>query len=124
MRLPAIAAVLAGLALPALAQNTPDAAEGEKLFQASCALCHSATAERGPRSGPPLWGVFGRRAGFVKGFPYSEAHLKSGLVWNAPTLEKYLADPRATIPGTAKIFRGTATAEDRAALIAYLQTLK
>jgi len=124
MRLAANVALLAGLALPALAQNPPDAAEGETLFQATCALCHSATAERGPRSGPPLWGVVGQRAGFVKGFPYSEAHLKSGLVWTAATLDKYLADPRAAVPGTVKIFRGTAQAQDRAALIAYLQTLK
>ncbi len=70
--------------------------------------------------GPNLHGLFGRKAGAVKGFAYSPALKASGLVWNAKTLDQYLAAPTATVPGTRMVMKVGDPAR-RAALIAYLK---
>lgn len=113
------------LLLMALASPPAQAAAqdpGARAFQ-RCAACHSMQA-RDPRStAPSLKGVVGRRAGAVEGFAYSDA-LKAagrrGLVWDEATLERYLADPEAVVPGTDMPFQGGSAAE-RAAVIAWLR---
>ena len=67
-------------------------------------------------------GVFGRKAGAAPGFKrYSPAIKKSGVVWNAETLDKYLAKPRAFIKGNRMPFAGRKKKADRDNLIAYLE---
>lgn len=70
--------------------------------------------------GPNLNKLFGRKAGSVAGFNYSPALKESGIVWDAKTLDQYLAAPTATVPGTRMVMK-VADPARRAALIAYLK---
>lgn len=120
------AVVLASVLLLAAgaARAAGDAAEGEKVFKRTCATCHIATKEGPKRLGPSLFGIVGRKTGTVEGFRYSEANKNANIVWSAATLEPYLADPKKVIPGTIMAFAGLRKAEDRANVIAYLESLK
>tara|TARA_R110002051_G_scaffold230678_2_gene292668 strand:- start:2526 stop:2921 length:396 start_codon:yes stop_codon:yes gene_type:complete len=103
-----------------VAQTVAD--PGARAFQ-RCAACHSVRANAHDDIGPNLRDVFGRRVGAVSGYPYSDslrAAGRRGMVWNATTLDRFLADPEAAIPGTAMPYQGGSAAE-RAALIAWLR---
>lgn len=108
------ALLLAAGSLPALAQS----ADGQRLFQARCGTCHSLEAEAN-RLGPTLAGVVGRAAGAVEGARYSSALRASGLVWDAETLDRYLANPRQLVPGTTMTV-ALPNAAQREAIVAYL----
>ncbi len=116
----AIAAAV--VALPAAAQPMPagNAAAGQKVFN-QCKICH-VTDKGVNRIGPSLAGVVGRKSGTVPGFKYSAANLKSGVVWTAPTLFKYLEAPMKFMPGTKMAFGGLKKPQDRADVIAFLKT--
>ena len=101
----------------ALAQG--DAAEGEKVFN-KCKACHVAD-EAQNRVGPHLVGLFGRQAGNVEGFKYSDAMKESGITWSEETIAEYIADPRGYIKGNRMAFVGLKDDEDIANLIAYLK---
>jgi cytochrome c len=101
-----------------------DAAAGETVFRRLCAACHIVTAEGRRGVGPTVFGVVGRKAGSVEGFRYSAAKRDATLVWTPETLDPYLTNPREFMPGTTMAFAGIRSAEDRANVIAYLQTLK
>ena len=111
--------LLAGSATGALAA---DPAAGEKIFKSQCGICHAVVAGEN-RIGPTLFGVVGRRAGSVPGFNYTADHKKLGIAWDAATLDKYLANPRAMVPDTSMIYPGLKNDAERADLIAYLETL-
>jgi cytochrome c len=104
------------------AQAPGDAGRGARYFH-PCTHCHStAPGEQGV--GPSLAKVFGARAGTVEGFTrYSEALAKSGKVWDAATLDAWLADPVKLIPGNTMAFPGVRNAQARADLIAYLKAV-
>jgi cytochrome c len=96
-----------------------DIARGEAVFK-ECAACHK--LEAGVNEvGPSLHGLFSRKAGELADFRYSPAMKRSRVNWTAETLEKYLADPQAFIPGNRMPYAGLPNAADRADLIAYLQ---
>jgi cytochrome c len=97
-----------------------DAIRGKDAYEARCGGCHSVAADR---VGPRHAGVFGRRAGGVAGFAYSNALRNSGLTWNAETLERWLADPEALVPGQ-RMGYSLGDAQARADVVAYLATLK
>src|SRR5918996_2659328 len=99
-----------------------DAGAGEHVF-GTCAACH--TLEPGVhRTGPSLADVFGREAGAAEGFHrYSDALRSADLVWREDTLNGFLADPQAFLPGNRMTFRGINDAQARADLIAYLQNV-
>ncbi|GGF73774.1 cytochrome c [Azorhizobium oxalatiphilum] len=103
-------------AAPAQAQ---EAAEGERLFKARCATCHT-TVEGQNRVGPSLAGVFGRTSGSVEGARYSNAMKGANLTWDEATLETYLANPRGVVPGSTMTISVT-SADQRAAIIAFLK---
>lgn len=109
-------AVLAGL--PGTARSQGDAAAGEGIFR-KCQACHSLDPAK-KKTGPHLSGIVGRPAGSVEGFVYSPAMRDSGLVWDAATLDQYLASPKAFLPGNKMMFPGLRKGEDRANLIAFL----
>jgi cytochrome c len=117
------AGVAALAAVPARAQSTAagDAGAGGMAF-IQCADCHGTTASHGV--GPGLRGVVGRAAGKADGFAYSAAMVKSALVWDAKSLDAFLANPKAAVPGTSMDFPGVGDAKERADLIAYLGSLK
>jgi cytochrome c len=112
-------ASLMTLFLVAAARADGDAARGEARFQ-ECAACHKLEAGAN-EVGPSLHGVFMRKAGELQDFRYSPAMKRSGIIWTAETLDKYIADPQALIPANRMPYAGMATAGDRADLIAYLQ---
>lgn len=115
---PLVAATLACLfAAPTSAPAQSD--RGAKLFE-ECAACHAAKP-RGPDDvGPALGGVVGRKAASRDDFRYSGPMRRSGLTWDRATLDRYLADPQAAVPGTRMPYSGMPNAEDRKALIDYL----
>jgi hypothetical protein len=99
-----------------------DPAQGKIFFQQNCALCHAVSAGV-TQQGPSLVGVVGRRAGSSAGFNYTKALSGSGLTWDAPTLNHFLTNPGAAVPGTNMVI-SVAKAQDRLDVIAYLSTLK
>jgi cytochrome c len=107
----------------ASANDVGDAARGERVFQ-RCFACHSVDPnEKAKLQGPSLYRIIGRPAGALAGFEYSDAmrsKAASGLVWDSATLERYVADPEALIPGTLMSVPPLREAQDRADLIAYL----
>ena len=114
----ATAALLMTLLLAGAAHADGDAARGEARFQ-DCAACHK--LEAGANNvGPSLHGIFTRKAGEIADFRYSPAMKRSGIVWTPETLEKFIADPQAMVPGNRMPYAGMANASDRADLIAYL----
>jgi cytochrome c len=121
MRLPAATVSFVSLVMliagPALADG--DAAKGEKVF-AKCKACHAVEAGKN-KVGPSLAGLFGRTAGTVEGFSYSDAMKSSGIVWGDETLHKYLEKPKDVVPGTKMAFPGLKQAQDRDDVIAYLK---
>ncbi len=120
--------VIAAPEIPIAAElASADVAAGEAAFRA-CAACHTNTEGGRNRVGPALWGVFGREIASVEGFRYSSAMIEhaeateSG-VWDAPQLDGYLEAPREWVPGTRMVFRGIADDQERANMIAYLNSL-
>lgn len=104
------------------ASMTTDAAAGEKVF-ALCRSCH-VLDEGVNRVGPSLYNVVGRPSGSVAGFSYSDANKNSGVTWTTDVLFKYLEDPKGFMPGTKMAFPGIKDAQDRANLVAYLESTK
>ena len=96
-----------------------DAAQGEKVFN-KCRACH-VVDEPQNRVGPHLVGLFGREAGSVEDFRYSDAMKESGVTWNEETISEYVADPRGYIKGNRMAFAGLRQEEEIADLIAYLK---
>ncbi len=92
---------------------------GQRLFL-RCSACHDLTDASVARIGPNLSGVVGRKAGTLAGYHYSAALTNSALVWDAATLDRWLTDPAALVPGTAMAFGGLPNPADRQAIIAYL----
>ena len=101
----------------ALADGDPE--DGEKVFN-KCKACH-VPDEPQNRVGPHLMGVFGRQAGSVEGFKYSDAMKESGVTWDEKTIAEYIADPRGYIKGNRMAFVGLKDEEDIEDLIAYLK---
>ncbi|WP_052710459.1 c-type cytochrome [Azospirillum thiophilum] len=81
------------------------AAEGETLFRQQCGTCHSVKKDDGPRAGPPLYGLIGRKAGTADGFEYSDALRGAGFAWDAGHLERWLANSNAFVPGSYMNYR-------------------
>jgi cytochrome c len=107
------------LTLSACSSNEGDATRGRELYTKECAACHSLSASTA--NAPLHCGLFGRKAGTVPGFPYSEAMRSSGLVWTEKTLDEFIAAPYIFLPGTIMGFPGFAEAGDRKDVIAYLR---
>jgi len=120
----AIALALVTTSLAFAQGGDPEA--GEKVYKKKCKTCHSVEAgDQGKYpKGPTLYGVIGRTAGTAEGYDgYSPAMQESGIVWDETTLSEYLVDPKDYVSGNKMLFAGLPDDEDRANLIAYLQSL-
>ncbi len=111
-------------ALSAIALSTPtlaaDPVRGQELYESRCIGCHSPDANR---IGPRHRGVVGRLSGTVPDFNYSKAVKAAQVTWDGQSLDRWLANPQAFIPGQKMNFRVNDPV-DRADLIAYLKTLE
>ncbi len=95
---------------------------GERQFTRKCSICHTLTEDGGRRAGPSLMGVFGRRAGTLPGYTYSDALTGADLVWSDETLDKLFdLGPEHYTPGSKMPMQRIVRDEDRADLIAYLK---
>jgi cytochrome c len=110
---------IAGGSLAAMESMVGDAVRGETLYHA-CQACHSLDDND---LGPRHRGVVGRRAGSVTDYSYSKALMTSGLTWDEATLDRWLTNPSALVPGT-KMFFQLSDPQQRADVIAYLKLQK
>jgi len=112
------------IAAAAHAADAGDAAAGKAYFAQTCKQCHTAEpGDGGGEIGPDLVGVIGRPAGVGDNrFSYTKALKDSKLVWNLETLDRFLADPASSVPGTTMPMP-VPLKKDRDDLIAYFQSL-
>ncbi len=95
---------------------------GERQFARKCSVCHTLTPDGKRRAGPTLHGVFGRRAGTLAGYTYSDALEGSQIVWSPATLDKLFdLGPDHYTPGSKMPMQRIAKQSDRDDLIAYLK---
>ncbi len=103
------------------AAGTPQSSsQGLELFERRCSGCHAADRDK---EGPRLGGVYGRLAGTVASFNYSEALKKSAIRWDADSLDKWLSDPEKMVPDAEMAFH-LDKEEERRKIIDYLKTLQ
>jgi cytochrome c len=94
---------------------------GAELFRA-CVACHALRADEGPRAGPTLAGLFGRRIATLPGYNFSAALKKLDIVWTPETVAKlFELGPMTYTPGTKMPEQRIGAAEDRAALVRFLE---
>jgi len=121
MRIAALSGVAAlmGMAVmqPASAQ---DAENGAEVFK-KCRACHQVGETAKNAVGPKLNGLFGRKAGSIEGFSYSDANKNSGVTWDEATFANYIKDPRAAMPGNKMAFAGIKDEQDIKDLTAFLK---
>ena len=98
-----------------------DPAKGQQVFN-KCAACHNAEKGGANQLGPNLWDVIGEPIGQGKGFAFSDALSKKGGTWNWDNLSQWLTSPKAFAPGTKMTFAGLSNPQDRADVIAFLNS--
>lgn len=107
-----------------IAEVIGDATAGGEIFARDCSGCHDIGPDAQNRTGPQLNRIFGRPAGSIEGFPYSDGlhrRLVDGLVWRYETLDGYLTNPRLLVTGTNMAYSGLRDAQERHDLMAYLR---
>ena len=119
-----VAATLAvvGLSAGSALAQSGNATRGQRVFNLQCRACH--TLEKGGAhlpTGPNLHGVFGRKAGTVEGYEFSDAMKASDIIWDDTAMAEYNRDPKAKVPGTKMMFNGVKQASQLADLVAYLK---
>jgi cytochrome c len=97
-----------------------DIAAGENTFMRKCSSCHDYKKTGGHGKGPHLWNVFGRKAGAIAGFEFSDAMRNSGHSWDLATLNYYLTNTENAVPGRIMDFRGIRRDKQRAQLLAFM----
>jgi cytochrome c len=96
----------------------------EITFNDHCRECHSFVKDDN-RLGPSLYGVVGRKAGVEAGYGYTQSMKDSGVTWDEATLDKWIADPGAVVPGNGMSppYSGIDDPAIRKRIVAYLKTL-
>ena len=106
--------VSSALSIAGSAQTTES---GKALFEKRCGGCHALDRDK---EGPRLRGVYGRVAGSVDSFQYSDALKKSKITWTEETLDKWLADNEKLVPDNDMAFH-VDSVDERRAIIAFLK---
>lgn len=91
---------------------------------AQCVTCHADTPGQPAGMGPNLVGVFGKQAGSKEGYAYSTALTDSGLVWDAATLDAFIASPQRVVSGTKMAFGGVSDEAKRTEIVEYIAQLQ
>jgi cytochrome c len=116
--------ILAPVVINIAISSTPVASDperGQEFFKSACVACHSLVPDKN-MTGPSLHGIWGRKAGSLPSFKRYSAALKSAdIQWNDETLDHWLTDPKAFIPGNVMVFPGIEKSDQRADLIAFLE---
>jgi cytochrome c len=120
MRLTYAAVIAAGAVLSSNSVWAADDDSNQVVFNNVCRTCHT-TVSGDNRLGPNLAGLIGRKAGSVEGYGYSSSMKNSAVIWDAKTLDQFIADPDAVVPGNnMKPFSGITNAEERGKIVAFL----
>ena len=122
MRLATLCLAVAVCSVPWLARAA-DVDAGKDIFNHTCKNCHSPDAGMN-KVGPSLYHIVGRPSGTVDGYMYSDAMKNLHADWTPAALNVYLENPRGNIHGVKMNFKGLPDAQDRANVIAYLQSLQ
>ena len=101
--------------------QTAEEAKGEQVFK-KCTACHNADKGGANALGPNLWATLGKPHGHVAGFAYSAALKAVPGVWDWQSMDTWLANPKKYAPGTKMTFAGLGNPEDRANVIAFLNS--
>ena len=97
-----------------------DPEAGAQVFK-KCQACHAVGEGAPNKVGPELNGLFGRQAGSVPGYAYSDANKNSGIVWTEEIFAAYIRDPRGYLKGTKMTFAGIKKDKEIADLTSYLR---
>lgn len=98
-----------------------DADAGKRVFT-KCMACHSIGPGATNKVGPELNGLFGRKAGSIPGYNYSDANKNSGITWTEQEFAAYIRDPQSVVKGTKMSFPGLKNDKDVADITAFLKT--
>ncbi len=109
--------------LAVIMSTSPASADGQDLFKRQCSACHSISPHEPVRQGPPLSGVFGKKAGSVEGFKYSKALSESDFVWDEANLDAWLTNPQKLVKGTFMSYRQSKP-DVRHEIIEYIKEIK
>lgn len=113
---------------PAAGDRPMTIEERGRVAYAACAVCHSVSDPAAPGYaglvGPSLFGVFGAPSAHYEDYDYSPAMRGANLVWDEATLDAFLENPHQIVPRTRMSYAGESDPDRRAAIIAYLKTLK
>ena len=103
--------------------QTDALSNGALQFARKCSICHTLNSKDiGRRAGPPLYGVFGRRAGSLEGYPYSKALIDSDIIWSEETISRLFEEgPEIVTPGTKMPIQKIKKDSDRLDLIYFLK---
>jgi cytochrome c2 len=121
-----VSLAVAALTLAGAPGWAQDASKGEGVFK-RCRACHAIGPAAPNKAGPALTAIFGRKAGTVPGFNYSEAMAKAGaggLVWTEATLTQFLEAPDTFLPNNVMAAPGITNPADIKDLIAFLKLHK
>ncbi|WP_425074696.1 c-type cytochrome [Sagittula sp. S175] len=95
---------------------------GERQFMRKCSICHATTPGPSRKAGPTLHGIFGRRAGSLPDYPYSETLATSDILWTDATIDTLFDQgPDHYIPGSRMPMQVISGATDRADLVTWLK---
>ncbi len=100
-----------------------DAVNGALIYKDACGQCHQRNAGLN-KKGPQLMNVYGAPAAELKDYTYSKGLIESGWVWDAKTLDPYIADAQKAMPDSKMLSDPMPDAKERADVIAYLSTLR
>ena len=104
-----------------MGKGKPSEKKGAKIFKTKCSQCHTVEDGGAHKQGPNLHGVFGNKSGQAEGFSYSSDNKKSGVTWDATTLDPFLTNPKKYMKGTKMVFAGIKKAKERKDLVEYLK---
>ena len=103
-------------------QKSRNMSPGELQFARKCSICHTLKAEDKNRAGPSLHGIFGRVAGSLKNYSYSQGLKNSNIVWSERTIDQLFAlGPQHVTPGSKMPLQKIDQKEKREALISFLK---